>query len=266
MGQWGLDDSLYTDPSQVYTVSVRPAAGWDDLWLPLALTCLVISIAFALRPAAGRGMTQIFYPTRFGTGLPPGKMYFRPSEAYQEVLPEHVIPNGLDLRMDMDSGKNFARFMPGQVDSAVSTYSDEATVVEKICEAATWDKPDKARQLLASCYWRTEALTKPLCEAAERGHQDVCEVLLRSRADPLGQGPRGVTALHRALGGGHERLASSLLGSCLQAGRRDALEVCDELGRTCLDVAREQDLGPAARRVEAAFGEMCAAHVEKGAA
>ena len=83
-------------------------------------------------------------------------------------------------------------------------------------------------------------------------------MLLRAGADPLRGGPKGVTALHRALGQGHESVAALLLESCLQAGRRDALEARDELGRTCLDFAREQDLGPVVRRVEAAFAALCA--------
>ena len=35
---------------------------------------------------------------------------FQPTTEWQELLPEHVCPAGLQFRMDMASGKNYARF------------------------------------------------------------------------------------------------------------------------------------------------------------
>merc|ERR1712217_399092 len=68
-----------------------------------------------------------------------------------------------------------------------------------------------------------------------------------------GRGERGLTSLHRAVGNAHEDVAATLLERFLEMARTDAFEVQDELGRTCLEFAREQDLGPAARRIKAAF-------------
>eukprot|EP00746_Dinoflagellata_sp_MGD_P107251 gnl/MRDRNA2_/MRDRNA2_45207_c0_seq1.p1 gnl/MRDRNA2_/MRDRNA2_45207_c0~~gnl/MRDRNA2_/MRDRNA2_45207_c0_seq1.p1 ORF type:complete len:197 (-),score=40.33 gnl/MRDRNA2_/MRDRNA2_45207_c0_seq1:3-593(-) len=180
-------------------------------------------------------------------------MRFRPRDTWQEVFPDHVLPLGLELRMDMETGKNYARLCPGQVDNLVNDFADEQVVIEKLGEAATWDQPDCLRQLLKSCYYRTETLTPILCDAASRGFLDVCSVLLLSQADPLGRDRKGVTPLHRAVGNGFETAAEKLLQRCVEMGREDALLVKDDLGRSCLDFAREQDLGPVARRIEAHF-------------
>merc|ERR1712217_334857 len=68
-----------------------------------------------------------------------------------------------------------------------------------------------------------------------------------------GRGERGLTSLHRAVGNAHEDVAAALLERCLEMARPDAFEVVDDLGRTCLEFAKEQDLGPSARRIRAAF-------------
>lgn len=225
----------------------------QEVILPIAIMLVCILCALIFRTARKRPSAFV-WPGPTSNGLPRGKMYFRPSEAWQEVLPEHVLPNGLELRMDFDTGRNYARLMPGQVDTA-RNQGDEAVVSKHLLDAATWNKPDCMRQVIGSCYWHGDMLTLPLCEVAERGHMDVCQVLLRANADPLGHASplRGATALHRACGEGHEDIAMMLLRKSLELGRRDALQVLDDLGRSCLDIAREQDLGPAARRIEAAF-------------
>jgi len=245
-----LDDDLTTsrfDSTHVYTVSIpREPLRVDWFWVMVLTACGLWCANFAFR-------TQ--WRTQRKSRLPPGKFYFRPTTSWQEVLSDHVIPNGLELRMDFETGRNYARLLPGQKDIAVPDYCDEAAVVKRLCDEATWGRPDNMRQLLGSCYYRPVAMTRPLCEAAGRGHVDVCEVLIRARADPLGRAPQGLTPLHCAAGEGHEHVAAILLERCLDLGRVDALSVRDDRGRSCLDSAREQDLGPVARRIEAAFSE-----------
>eukprot|EP00928_Gymnodinium_smaydae_P055154 TRINITY_DN38750_c0_g1_i1.p1 TRINITY_DN38750_c0_g1~~TRINITY_DN38750_c0_g1_i1.p1 ORF type:complete len:320 (-),score=49.38 TRINITY_DN38750_c0_g1_i1:70-990(-) len=260
------DVASISSMNRIYTV-IAPGYGWDNAFaILLTVMCLCIAWRYFMMSDGAPTQRESFgigaraWAGRWKSALPRGKVYFKPTEVYQEVLPEHVLPNGLELRMDFETGKNFARLQSGTIDEASArghSYSDEPTVVEHLCDAATWGRPDRVRQLLGTCYYRLEALTVPLCEASSRGHLDVCEVLLRRRADPLGRDPncQGLTPLHRAVGEGHESIAAALLDRCLAAGREDALTVVDNLGRTCLDVAREQDLGPAARRIATAFSK-----------
>ena len=125
------------------------------------------------------------------------------------MLPEHVLPSGLEIRLDISSGRNYAR-LPGSGAASVAAPpgdgSDEASVVKLLCDAATWGQQARVEELLRSCHVRQEVLAAPLAEAAGRGHLEVCVKLIEARAEPLGKGPKGVTALHRAAGEGHEEV------------------------------------------------------------
>merc|ERR1712232_12056 len=53
-----------------------------------------------VKPAAGPEINSLVRPR------------FIPTAEWQEVLPEHVCPRGLQFRMDVATGRNFARLPP----------------------------------------------------------------------------------------------------------------------------------------------------------
>lgn len=55
------------------------------------------------------------------------------------MLAHHVLPNGLEIRFDLSTGRNFAR-LPQGAPAAQGDGSDEASVVKLLCDAATWGK------------------------------------------------------------------------------------------------------------------------------
>ncbi|CAL1147073.1 unnamed protein product [Cladocopium goreaui] len=213
------------------------------LFTVLTLCCL-LGYWLLLRSAPGETQARAM-------ALPAGKVHFKASEEWREVLPHHVLPNGLEIRFDLASGRNFARLGGSQSTGSRSDGSDEASVVKLLCDAATWGKQERVEQALQSCHFRPELLSAPLAEAAGRGHLEVSQALVTARADPLGKGPKGVTALHRAVMEGHEEVAQVLLRQCHALGVENPLAVEDDLGRTCLDCAIEQDLHGVARRLKA---------------
>jgi hypothetical protein len=204
--------------------------------------------------------------------LPDGKRLFNPSFEWDEILSEHVVPAGLEMRKDLGTGKRYARLNPraattqakygatgsreANINGAEYCQSDAAAFAKQLNDAATWGRTDIMRGLLnantTAC--AVDFLSRPLCEASARGHVEICEMLLSVHADPLSRGvSQGVTPLHRAAGEGQEEVLNALLISCIAAGRTEALALKDDLGRTCLEVARENDFGPMASRVALAF-------------
>ncbi|CAK9002412.1 unnamed protein product [Durusdinium trenchii] len=219
----------------------------------LTLACLLLGY-WALAPATATTTIAVTAAVRgvpARMSLPAGKVHFKASHEWQEVLPHHVLPTNLEIRFDLSTGRNFARLPSAAGPGAASgDGSDETSVCKLLCDAATWGKQERVEHVLQSCHWTPEVLSAPLAEAAGRGHLEVCEALLKARADPVGRGPKGVTALHRAAGEGHEEVAELLLRRCQELGLAEPLAVQDDLGRTCLECAREQDLHGVARRLE----------------
>lgn len=74
------------------------------------------------------------------------------------MLAHHVLPNGLEIRFDLSTGRNFAR-LPQGAPAAQGDGSDEASVVKLLCDAATWGKQAlgpwvKGRSLGGRSVWR----------------------------------------------------------------------------------------------------------------
>ncbi|CAE7277525.1 unnamed protein product, partial [Symbiodinium necroappetens] len=183
------------------------------LWAPLlSLLSLFPALLWLFgRPSVGASTPKPPKPM----ALPEGKVRFKPGKEWKEVLPEHLLPGGLDVRFDLDGGRNFARLQPGQFDRPPSDSADETSVEKLLSDAATWGRQDRLEKVLDSCYYRLEVLNRPLAEAAGRGHVDVCKALLAARGDPLSRGAKGVTPLHRTTMEGHEELATLLLQRCM---------------------------------------------------
>merc|ERR1712228_621677 len=123
---------------------------------------------------------------------------------------------------------------------------DETEVAAVVRAAASWGERSKLRRLLASCFVTSQACAGALCESAAAGYEEIVQELLRARAVATAtDGNTRKTALHFACERGHEDVAK-----CLLAGGAD-LCALDAAGRTPCALAREQDLGMMAKRLEA---------------
>eukprot|EP00906_Rhabdomonas_costata_P022069 RCo031941 len=56
-----------------------------------------------------RSLETWLRPHGAASRLPPGRVHFEAKSYWQEVLPEHVCPPGLQYQMDFETGKNYAR-------------------------------------------------------------------------------------------------------------------------------------------------------------
>merc|ERR1711865_811453 len=123
--------------------------------------------------------------------------------------------------------------------------SDEPDLEKVVLAAASWGDHAKSRRFFASCFVTERVAGRALCEAANRGHEEAVGELLRARALPGSvDGASKKTALHFACENGHESAARLLIG----AGA--SLSDVDKTGQTPCELAREQDLGMMAKRLE----------------
>ena len=71
---------------------------------------------------------------------------------------------------------------------------------------------------------------------------DLLQALLKARADPLGRGPKGVTALHRAAMEGHEEVRGWLWGASLSCTKVGLAAKCNCNDRPVLWITAVEDL------------------------
>ena len=192
--------------------------------------------------------------------LGPDQLFFKPCLIYQRLLDEHVVDAGLELRVDMTTGLKEARFNGGlnisdDSDRARSILDRQLKCIDDNDEhAQLGDGPTVARRLAAAASWGDVALTTWVLQtcyvtvgqasevlyavAGQGGSPDVVDVLLRAGAElrPFD----GRTALHAALANGHEEVAAVLVDMATP-----------DVVTTALQLARANDFGPIARRIEA---------------
>merc|ERR1712137_559746 len=192
-----------------------------------------------------------------------GRFLFRPQVFWQELLPEHVASNQLEFSIGMgDDKRNLARLCsehcgvkallppdaPQLIEAAVCVEEgrgDEAEVSGMLRAASSWGDCQKVRRLLASCFVTPDVCSRALCETAARGHLEVVNELLRVKAPATAEdGISRKSALHFACEQGHEGIAKTLLSA------NASLLALDGTGSTACDLAREQDLGMMAKRLE----------------
>lgn len=195
----------------------------------------------------------------------PDQLFFKPCLVYQRLLDEHVVDAGLELRIDMTSGLKEARFNGGfnisdDLDRTRSILARQLRCIADADEhARLGDGPTVARRLAAAASWGDVALTTHILQtcyvtvgqasevlyavAGQGGSPDVIDVLLRAGAElrPFD----GRTALHAALGSGHEKISAALLAVA-----------SPEVVATAVELARANDFGPIARRIEARMREI----------
>ena len=191
--------------------------------------------------------------------LGPDQLFFKPCLVYQRLLDEHVVDAGLELRVDMTTGLKEARFNGGinitdedRVRSILdrqlkciddndeyARMGDGPTVARRLAAAASWGDVALTTWILQTCYVTVGQASEVLyAVAGQGGAPDVVDVLLRAGAElrPFD----GRTALHAALGNGHEEVATALVAAA-----------SPDVVTTALQLARANDFGPIARRIEA---------------
>ena len=192
--------------------------------------------------------------------LGPDQLFFKPCLVYQKLLDEHVVDAGLELRVDMTTGLKEARFNGGlnisdeserarsiltrqlrciADDDEHARLGDGPTVARRLAAAASWGDASLTTHILRTCYVTVGQASEVLyAVAGQGGSPDVVDVLLRAGAE-LRQFD-GRTALHAALGNGHEDVAAALVSAATP-----------DVVTTALQLARANDFGPIARRIEA---------------
>lgn len=199
--------------------------------------------------------------------LGPGRFLFRGQMFWQVLLPEQVATNQLEFRIGMGEDKtNYARYPndvygkddapladddPRLIAAAVVSEAreDESDVIVALRASASWGDHLRLRRLLAKCFVGEGTCRSALVEAASLGHELVVGELLRARAEPTAfDDSTRKSALHVACEQGHESLARVLLGANAD------LNALDARGRSPCDLARDQDLGMMAKRLEALHG------------
>ena len=191
--------------------------------------------------------------------LGPDQLFFKPCLVYQKLLDEHVVDAGLELRVDMTTGLKEARFNGGinitdedRVRSILdrqlkciddndeyARMGDGPTVARRLAAAASWGDVALTTWILQTCYVTVGQASEVLyAVAGQGGSPDVVDVLLRAGAEL--RLFDGRTALHAALGNGHEEVAAALVDMATP-----------DVVTTALQLARANDFGPIARRIEA---------------
>ena len=191
--------------------------------------------------------------------LGPDQLFFKPCLVYQKLLDEHVVDAGLELRVDMTTGLKEARFNGGinitdedRVRSILdrqlkciddndeyARMGDGPTVAQRLAAAASWGDVALTTWILQTCYVTVGQASEVLyAVAGQGGSPDVVDVLLRAGA--VLRTFDGRTALHAALGNGHEEVATALVAAA-----------SPDVVTTALQLARANDFGPIARRIEA---------------
>ena len=191
--------------------------------------------------------------------LGPDQLFFKPCLVYQKLLDEHVVDAGLELRVDMTTGLKEARFNGGinitdedRVRSILdrqlkciddndeyARMGDGPTVARRLAAAASWGDAALTTHILRTCYVTVGQASEVLyAVAGQGGSPDVVELLLRAGAEL--REFDGRTALHAALSNGHEEVAAALVDIATP-----------DVVATALQLARANDFGPIARRIEA---------------
>jgi hypothetical protein len=204
------------------------------------------------------------------------RCYFRAALYYQPLRPWHVLDAGLQIRLDVSSGLNYAKF-PSEIDLEGGDESrldnaramhfrfvsddqakPDASIVElRVMNVTSWGDANELEYIIRTCYVTASIGTNALIEACSRGLDKCAEVLLRAGASPTQtshyRSPTSLkSAFHYACENGHEACARLLIS------HMNTLDECylpSVSGATGFDLLRKNDLGGMARRLEALASE-----------
>jgi len=189
-------------------------------------------------------------------GVPRGKLRFRPSKDWQEVEEDHLLPAGLEIRMDVSRGTNMARLSPGGTVDYAGAKDNYPMVRDALRAAATWNKLERVKALVDTCFYDSAAMAPALLEASAKGYTEVIEVLLTGgmcKADPVAvDATEGQSALHRAMTNGHEEICKKMIDALPSAS---AARPMNRQGLDPFAATREEDMGMVAKRMEKYLAE-----------
>lgn len=203
------------------------------------------------------------------------RCYFRAALYYQPLRPWHIVDVGLQIKLDVSSGINYAKF-PSDIDLESGDESrlndakanqlrivsddevkpDANNVSMKVMNAVSWDDAAELEYIIRACYVSVSAGADALIEACSRGLESCAELLLLAGVPPVAtassQGGRGAVpsknAFHHACENGHESCARLLIS---HMGSIDECYLPTPSGLSGFDVLRAHDMAGMARRLEA---------------
>eukprot|EP00451_Oxyrrhis_marina_P013323 CAMPEP_0204320652 /NCGR_PEP_ID=MMETSP0469-20131031/7753_1 /ASSEMBLY_ACC=CAM_ASM_000384 /TAXON_ID=2969 /ORGANISM="Oxyrrhis marina" /LENGTH=232 /DNA_ID=CAMNT_0051301917 /DNA_START=22 /DNA_END=720 /DNA_ORIENTATION=- len=197
-------------------------------------------------------------------GMGSRKVLFRPQIFWQEVEAFHIVPLGLELKFNMETGKNYCR-LPGGPETAAagnianslvekghSEANDAAVAAVLRGTVARNDDGDAMRKLLWSCHITHALAASALVEAAKQGRTNILQVLLKAGA-PVDAVESGRTPLLHACACGHEEAALAVVNAA--ASVEVTQTRCERTEMTPLELARDMDFCGMARRLKARIGE-----------
>mmetsp|Transcript_17638 Transcript_17638/g.30892 ORF Transcript_17638/g.30892 Transcript_17638/m.30892 type:complete len:228 (+) Transcript_17638:46-729(+) len=191
-----------------------------------------------------------------GQGLPRGKLRFRPSRDWQGVLEDHLLPAGLEIQMDVGRGTNMARLGPGGTVDYASAKDNYPEVRDALRAAATWNKKDRVKALIDTCFYDSASMSPALLEASSKGYTDIVDLLLAggmSKADPVAiDATEGQSAFHRAMTNGHEDICKKIIDVLPSDS---AARPVNRQGLDPFAATREEDMGMVAKRMEKYLSE-----------
>ena len=192
------------------------------------------------------------------------KCYFRPALYFQTIEDWQCADAGLEFKMNFTTQRNEGKF-PSDVSlsgislekakaaqlqwvSESSARPDTTNLSQRLRNAATWNKPEDLEHLIRTCYVPKTLAVPCLVEAAKRNFVAIVTLLVKAGASPSAiDAASGKNALHVACQEGQEDVCRILIES--MATSEDMYTETAE-GHTCFDLARANDLGFMARRLE----------------
>ena len=195
---------------------------------------------------------------------------YKPSLFFQEVKTWQAIDKALEIKMDLATGLNFAKFptaggelTPERIELAKvqalkvvlegKSAAEANMLSQKLFDASTWGDTSSIEHILRTCYVTEDMALSALAEAARRGFANCVEIYLAAGVSPTKvardvHNAGGRNALHEACAHGQEACAELLI-----AATTDEAQVLlkTESGATAFDILRANEMNGIVRRLEA---------------
>ena len=198
------------------------------------------------------------------------KCYFRPSLYFQLIKDWQAADAGLEFRMNFTTQQNEGKF-PSSINLSETSLAkcraeqlhivpasaarpDGANLSPRLRNAATWNQPEDMEHLLRTCYVTSELALPAFVEAAKRNYLDIIKLLLQAGVKATDvDSMSGKSAIHVACENGQEDAARLLVLSASSTSNTSTKVDCAI--QDAFQVARHNDLGFMARRLEALYKE-----------
>ena len=163
-------------------------------------------------------------------GFPRGKLMFRAQPFWQQLREDHIAGGGIEFKMGMDDGINFAKLKTKVEVEPDSSYAQSCVKVvsDSSCKGDTDAVSSVLREFVASndtsqisyifqsCFVTQKAASASVCEACKLNQIEALKLLLKAGSLPTSK-LSGKPALHFAVENGSEDAALMLITSELNA-------------------------------------------------